>query len=68
MAKAKKYFLVLLSLFILTIFLIGFQQKAEKTAEQKPIGVVNETASEETENFDDNLDEALNELEEVEGI
>ena len=68
MAKAKKYFLVLLSLFILTIFLIGCQQKAEKAAEQKTIGIVNETAPEETENFDDNLDEALNELEEVEGI
>ena len=67
----KKYLFILLILFIL--FLIGCQQQIkQELEEQKPdaIEIISEEPAVEEidEEFNDNLDEALKELEEVENI
>ena len=65
MAFNKKMFVV-----VFVIFLLGCQQQAGKVSEEKPI----ETGSEQPvieeieEELDDNLDAALEELEEIEDI
>jgi len=61
--KTKYFFL------IFVILLLGCQQSVEITEEQT-IEIVDETPAQikEEENFDDNLDEALKELDEIEDI
>ena len=76
--RITKYFLNLIIVLLFIFFLIGCQQVSE-VSEQEPSGIeisteesIEETAdiiNEELEKeFDDGLDEALKELEEVENI
>ena len=70
--KVSNNFSILFSLIIIIIFLIGCQQKVqgEITEPPEPIKIVEDkTIDEELEKeFNDNLDDALQELEEIENI
>ena len=70
--KVSNNFSILFSLIIIIVFLIGCQQKVQEeiTEPLEPIKIVEEeTIDEELEKeFNDNLDDALRELEEIENI
>ena len=61
---------LILFLMLINIFIIGCQQQVQDVSEQETIEIVDETPidNEIEEEFDDGLDAALQELEEIENI